>query len=350
MGEQLTCHGCVYAHWDPGLWLRSLGSGFPARPVCGNQPDSPGRMKECPCGGVCRNYRAKPPVPTGENVKQIPLTKGFYAYVDAEDYEWLSQWRWRVYGGGYAVRWEKRKLIFMHRQIMQPPKGKVVDHVNGNGFDNTRANMRNITPQQNSCNRSKQVGTISMYKGVDYDKRSDQWYARIRVHGKLLHLGYFDTEVEAARAYDRGAVELFGEFAGLNFPEEWPPERRAQVYAERQKDRRKTRGKKKVRSREDRKVAARKKPRTGGQLRRILPKGQGFAQKGRLTMDAALQLKHDCGSEFHQEHLCYIVSQGFNLTDERGYRDLVEEPAFRCDHCGRTAKSGANLCVPVKLQ
>jgi hypothetical protein len=65
---------------------------------------------------------------------------------------------------------------------------------------------------------------------------------------------------------------------------------------------------------------------------RMLLKGQGFAQKGRLTMDVAVQLKNDCGSEFHDEHLCYIISQGFNLTDEQGYRALVENPAFRCNH------------------
>jgi hypothetical protein len=66
-------------------------------------------------------------------------------------------------------------------------------------------------------------------------------------------------------------------------------------------------------------------------------------------MDVGLKVKQDCTSEFHHEHLCYIISQGFHLTDERTYRALIEDPAFRCDHCGRTAKSGANLCVPVAL-
>jgi len=66
-------------------------------------------------------------------------------------------------------------------------------------------------------------------------------------------------------------------------------------------------------------------------------------------MDVAVKLEHDCGSELHHEHLCYIISQGFNLTDEQGYRTLVEGPAFRCNHCSRMAKSGANLCVPARL-
>jgi len=262
MGKQTTCHTCVYAWWEPGLWMRSMWSGFPARPVCGNQPDSPGRMKECPCGGACRNYRARPPVPTGENVKRISLGNGCYAYLDPEDYERLSRFHWRAYSAGYAGRWEKGKLILMHREIMKPPKGKVVDHINGNGYDNTRANLRNVTPGQNSCNQSRHVDGSSIYKGVTYDKRRHRWYATIHFRKESFFLGSFATEIEAARAYDRAAVELFGEYAGLNFPEEWPAERRAEVHAQWQKENRKTRGRKKARSKESRNGAARAKPRS----------------------------------------------------------------------------------------
>jgi hypothetical protein len=231
MGEstakQATCHTCIYAHWDPGLWLRTLGSGFPARPTCVNQPDAAGQLRECPCGRVCRDYRARPPVPTGENVRMIPLTQGFYTYVDAEDFEWLNQWHWHAYGG-YAGRCEAGKRVYMHRAIMQPPDGMVVDHVNGNGFDNTRANTPNVTRGEDMHNKGKQGGTASMYKGISRGQSSKgSWYAQVAWGDNRLRAGTFADEAEAARAYDRLAVELFGEHARLNFPEEWPPERRA---------------------------------------------------------------------------------------------------------------------------
>ena len=234
MATQSTCRTCIYAYWDPGLWLRTLASGFPAWPTCGNQPDSPGRLKECPHGTVCRNYRVKPPVPQGDGVKTIPLGDGLYAYVDAADFEWLNQWHWRVHGG-YAARHEnhngKPKVVFMHREIMKPPKGKIVDHANGNKYDNTRANLRNITPGQNQHNRRKQRGASSIYKGVTYYNAGRCWRAFLTCGKECYYLGQFDSEVEAARAYDYKAVEVFGEFARPNFPDEWPDERRQEVHA-----------------------------------------------------------------------------------------------------------------------
>ncbi len=233
MAQQATCHTCIYAHWDPGLWMRTLWSGLPARPTCANQTDAPGRLQECPSGRVCRNYRPRPPTPTGANVKMIPLTNGYYAYVDAADFDWLNQWCWRA-RNGYASRSEKGKQILMHRQIMQTPEGMIVDHINGNGFDNTRANIRNVTPGENAANARKRAGTTSIYKGVTHGKRKDMWYTQVQCGEMNSRAGPFADEAEAGRAYDRMAVEFFGEVARLNFPEEWPPERRAQVYAEAQ--------------------------------------------------------------------------------------------------------------------
>jgi hypothetical protein len=259
MAKPATCHTCIHAHWDPGLWMRTLWSGFPARPMCANRTDAPGLMRECPQGRVCRNYRARPLTPTGENVKMIPLTGGFHAYVDAEDYEEVNQWRWRAHSGGYAVRWEKGKLILMHRQIMKPPKGMVVDHVNGNGYDNTRANMRNVTHRENMHNMRKHAGTASIYKGVVRGKRAGTWYARIGWGGAHATAGPFEDEAEAARAYDRLAVELFGEIVRLNFPDEWPPALRARVYAEAQPKRQALLAKA-ARARKQKSKAKKKKP------------------------------------------------------------------------------------------
>lgn len=226
-----TCHNCVYAKWDRGLWMRTLWSGLPARPSCANQPDCPGRMRECPLGQVCRNFRPRAATPEGETVKMIPLGDGYYAYVDAADFEWLNQWTWNAYGDGYAARFEKKRKVFMHRLIAEPPEGMVVDHIDGNKANNCRFNLRVCTREQNMRNNRKHRNASSQFKGVGYCKRKRKFYSRLWFEGRNRSLGYFVEEVEAARAYDRKAVELFGEFARLNFPEEWPAERRVEVAA-----------------------------------------------------------------------------------------------------------------------
>ncbi len=234
MATRASCHRCVYAHLDRALWMRSLGTGWAAGPTCGNQPESPGLMKACPVGAVCRNYRVRPPVPEGEGVKTIPLGDGLYAYVDAADFEWLNQWRWGT-KGGYAARHEKRngkrRVVLMHREIMKPPKGKIVDHGNGNKYDNTRANLRNTTHQVNQHNTRKRAGGSSIYKGVARCKATGRWRAGLDCRKEHYSLGRFDSEVEAARAYDYKAAQVFGESARPNFPEEWPVKRRRQVHA-----------------------------------------------------------------------------------------------------------------------
>jgi hypothetical protein len=231
MAQTPTCHDCAYAYFDRCQWLMTLGAGWASRPVCANHPDSIGRMRPVPVGGVCRNYRAKAAVPEGE-VRQIPLGDGVYAYVDAADYEWLSRWTWTLCNG-YAGRREKGKLILMHREITQASKGMVVDHKNRNKLDNTRDNLHVCTQQENMRNRSKQRNASSRFVGVSYCKTRGKWRARIRFDGRSIYLGEFTEEVEAARAYDRKAVELYGEFARLNLPEEWPAQRRKKVCAKR---------------------------------------------------------------------------------------------------------------------
>ena len=218
-----SCYNCIYAVCDPELWLRAEYMGEPLLMRCANHPWWPGEMHEVP-GSACRNYRPKPKEPKG-NVRPIPLGNGIYTYVDAADYEWLSRYTWQLVGGGYAGRREGRKLIYMHREIMQPGPGMVVDHKSRNRLDNSRDNLRVCTRQENLRNMSKRRGCTSRFKGVYYNKLTHKWIACIRIGAKNFALGSFDVEEEAARAYDRKAVEVYGEFARPNFPEEWPPER-----------------------------------------------------------------------------------------------------------------------------
>jgi len=227
-----TCFNCLYCCCDPCLWLRLLSWGDPILPRCANHPQWPGQLHDVP-GVPCRNYHPRPAMPEGDAVRMIPLTDGSYAYVDAADYEWLSRWTWHR-EDGYPTRPDKGKDITMHRLIMQPPEGMVVDHIDGNRANNCRVNLRICTRSENNRNHRKRSDSSSPYKGVFYDKRSHRWGAKCQYRGERLRFGYFDTAMEAARAYDRKAVELFGPFARLNFPQEWPPERRAQVYTQRQ--------------------------------------------------------------------------------------------------------------------
>ncbi len=105
----------------------------------------------------------------------------------------------------------------MHREIMKAPKGKFVDHIDGNGLNNRRRNLCLCMTEQNLQNR-RPLARTSQFKGVLY--YADKWHAEITCWGKKTRIGAYDDEVEAATAYDRMAIELFGEFAYLNFPEE----------------------------------------------------------------------------------------------------------------------------------
>jgi hypothetical protein len=157
-----------------------------------------------------------------EGYGPIPLTQGKFAIVDAEDYDRLNQDKW--YAGKckntyYAGRVEGGKTIKMHREIMHAPKGVLVDHINHNGLDNRKRNLRLCTHAQNCYNQQASATGTSKYKGVSWHKSNSKWSARIRCDRKFYNLGEFDNQMEAAMAYDDKAVELFGEFACLNFPE-----------------------------------------------------------------------------------------------------------------------------------
>ena len=159
----------------------------------------------------------------------IPVGKE-WAIVDAADFASVNQYKWKKHSKGYAYRFERdsdgvHKMILMHRQIMQSGTGLVVDHINHDPLDNTRANLRVCTQGQNMKNQKKNKRkdgnpTSSKYKGVykwQY-KKTIKFKSTIWSNGEQEYLGYFDTEIEAAKAYDKRAKELFGEYANLNFP------------------------------------------------------------------------------------------------------------------------------------
>lgn len=147
-----------------------------------------------------------------------------YAIVDDEDHEWLSRIPWCaavVYTGVvYAIRMDDASPG-EHRRMHTMILGGPTDHHNRNGLDNRRSNLRDATASTNAMNnRKRQTGTLgkptSSFKGVCLS--GNRWRSRIRVEGRLIHLGYFADEIDAALAYDSAARIQFGEFARLNFP------------------------------------------------------------------------------------------------------------------------------------
>jgi hypothetical protein len=154
-------------------------------------------------------------------MKQIPLTQGKFALVDDEDYEYLNQWKWHIDNYGYAVRLAPRPShtpIRMSRVIAETPKGMWVDHANRDRLDNRRCNLRNCTPSQNLSNSVRK--NKSGFRGVYYHKSSGTWHGETCFNGVRKSAGYYKTPEEAARAYDKLAKEMQGEFASLNFPEQ----------------------------------------------------------------------------------------------------------------------------------
>lgn len=149
-------------------------------------------------------------------MKEIPLTQGEFALVDDADYPLVSQYKWFA---NRTRRWYVSAVVdgrqvYLHRFLMNPPVGMVIDHIDGDGLNNTRANIRICTDTQNKQNRIKTAKGKSPYKGVFPVK--NRWQAFLQSNGERVNLGCFSTPEEAARAYNQGAIREFGEFARLN--------------------------------------------------------------------------------------------------------------------------------------
>ena len=167
----------------------------------------------------------------GYAFRLIRMAQPKYAKVDPADYKRLRGYEWLVKKGRnsfYARRHaatagkaEKETLVYMHQEIIEVPDGMVVDHINHDGMDNRSGNLRAASYSQNLCHRKKRPGTThSKYKGIYWKKKNRKWQACITFERKRIYLGYFENEIDAAKAYDRAAMKYHGEFASLNFPDE----------------------------------------------------------------------------------------------------------------------------------
>lgn len=167
-------------------------------------------------------------------MKAILLNNGMSVWLDDNDYLHFSRWKWtavKTPRGWYAQRHQRvgeagctckrnRKTLLLHREVVKLhgipiPPDCIVDHIDTNTLNCCLSNLRVCTQQEN-CQNRRPIGGASQYKGVTLHKPSGRWRAKIKVDGKYKSLGYYDTEEEAAKAYDRAALESFGEYARIN--------------------------------------------------------------------------------------------------------------------------------------
>lgn len=149
-------------------------------------------------------------------MREIQLTQGKVALVDDVNFDRLASRSW-CYDNGYAWAKIDKKKQSMHRFLMDVPKGMDVDHINDNGCDNRRCNLRIVTRSQNMANMHNNRGGTSNFKGVTWHKRDQKWCVGITVNKRKIHIGYFALEKEAALAYDISAIKYFGQYAKVNF-------------------------------------------------------------------------------------------------------------------------------------
>ena len=217
-----TCYNCVYGYCDPEVWLRDAYFGRPLVVQCANHPWWPGRMHDVP-GVPCRNYRPKAVLPGGDAVRLIPLGDGFYAYVDAADYEWLNQWSWHLaerirrpererqddphaspdhaaaegQARGPCGRQQGQQLPVQSPRLLPP--GEPAQHAQANG----------AYPGSKACSTTSDIEMVR----------------KVPVRRQIPRLRLFRRRGRGGPGLRSRGGRWFGEFARLNFPEEWPPER-----------------------------------------------------------------------------------------------------------------------------
>lgn len=212
MGTDRRCDNCIFSTFASGRGRATL--------ICRQEKGHEGRWKAHGLLEKCENFHpSRAASADSSRPRLIPLTRGKFAVVDAEDYPELSKFIWFAAESRrtcYAVRWQDRESVKMHREIIKAPADLVVDHKDHDGLNNCRSNLRLATRTQNCQNARVWSKKTSKYKGVVWHKRKEKWAVRIAANKKTHRLGYFESEIEAAKAYDEAAKRIHGEFAALN--------------------------------------------------------------------------------------------------------------------------------------
>lgn len=156
-------------------------------------------------------------------MKEIQLSQGKVALIDDDDFERVNQFKWSF---GVSKRdktiyvkrrdWSKKEYIKLHRFILNAPKNKQVDHIDGNGLNNQKSNLRLCSQSENKRNSKIYSNNTSGYKGVTFSRSNSKWIARVMVNKKYVNFGSYKTKEEAAIAYNNAAIKHYGNFARIN--------------------------------------------------------------------------------------------------------------------------------------
>lgn len=150
------------------------------------------------------------------NICKIPLPNNKFSLCDEDRLSDVNDFTWSESKRGYVSAYSNGKSIYLHKLLYSDINK--IDHINGNKLDNRSCNLRPCTRSQNKANSRKQSDNTTGFKGVVFRKETEKFQAAIRANGIRYHIGTFETPIDAAKAYDKKAIELFGEYAKLNFP------------------------------------------------------------------------------------------------------------------------------------
>lgn len=162
------------------------------------------------------------PIRIEGNVAYVQLTQGYEAIIDAADVHLVEGVNWQATVKGYTVyacrTWRGsggKGIVFLHRVVLPTAVDQMVDHADGNGLNNRRANLRHASRSQNACNQKKRRDNTSGFKGVVRSKKTGRFQATIRTSGKRKSLGFYACPTAAYFAYVKAAREVYGDFSRL---------------------------------------------------------------------------------------------------------------------------------------